>query len=310
MLFMNYEYFLKIVEYGSLSRAAENIFVSQPSLTKYLQRLESTVGAKLFDRTKTPLTLTTAGEAFYTYVLSIQEAEKKLTKQIYEIQNCGRDRITIGMALWRANVILPEFLPYFYKKYPLIQVDLVEGPASVIEESIRNDRIDFGIMNLPVDYENVNYETIAEEYIFLVGSLKNSLVQTMLKENLNKKVPYAPLEELCDQPFILTQPNQHITKFVNRMLSRNNLQLNCRFRTANVGTAINLAASDLGFTFVPELGTRCKSFPSDDVALFTVDTPPLRCTLAAIYKKTKYLSNASRIFISELQEFVSKFSLT
>lgn len=62
----------------------------------------------------------------------------------------------------------------------------------------------------------------------------------------------------------------------------------------------------LGFTFVPELGTRYKSFPSEDVALFTVDTPPLRCTLAAVYKRSRYLSNAARLFISELQDFCAR----
>lgn len=306
MLFMNYEYFLKIVEYKSISKAAEHLFVSQPSLTKYLQRLESTVGARLFDRTRSPLTLTAAGESFYAYVLQVQEAEKTLTKQIYEIKNCGRDRIHIGMALWRANVLLPEFLPYFLEKYPLIEVNLTEGPANETEEAIQNDKIDFGIMNLPVNYENMNYETISEEHILLVGSRKNKLIQQMMNEPASSAFIHADLEQLCQEPFILTQPNQHITNYVNRMLSRNNLELNCIFRTANVATAVNLAAADLGFTFVPELGTRCKSFPAKDVALFTVDTPPLRCTLAAVYKRSRYLSNAARLFISELQDFCAR----
>lgn len=306
MLFMNYEYFLKIVEYKSISQAADHLFVSQPSLTKYLQRLENTVGARLLDRSHSPLTLTAAGEAFYTYVLNIQQAEKKLTKQIYEIQNCGRDRINIGMALWRANVLLPEFLPYFFQKYPLIEVNLVEGPASATEEAIQNDTIDFGIMNLPINYENVNYETISDEYILLVGSRNNPKIKKIMDESPKGQFIHIDLKEMCQEPFILTQPNQHITNYVNRMLSRNELELNCTFRTANVATAVNLAAANLGFTFVPELGTKCKSFPANDVALFTVDNPPLRCTLAAVYKKSRYLSTAARLFITELKDFCSR----
>lgn len=70
--------------------------------------------------------------------------------------------------------------------------------------------------------------------------------------------------------------------------------------------AVNLAASGLGFTFVPELGTRGAFFPADKLSLFTVDDPPLRCTLAAVYKRSGYFSSVAQLFIQELKEFVQQ----
>lgn len=303
MLSGNYDYFLKIVEHKSISKAAESLYVSQPSLTKYLQRLEASVGAVLFERKQTPLRLTTAGEYFLEYVLQLQAEEKKLSIRIDEIRNQGRDRITIGMPLWRSSVLLPEFLPSFTKKYPLIQVRLIEGPAAALEEHIRKDEIDFGIMNLPVNYADVRYEPMAEEYILLAGSLDMPAVQKLLRQGGPEEYPHADLSALCKEDFILTKPGQHITDFVNQALSLQGISLNCAFRTANVATAVNLAASGLGFTFVPQLGTKSQYFPAGRIALFTVNDPPLRCTLAAVYKRNKYLSSAEKIFLSEFRSF-------
>lgn len=306
MLFLNYEYFLRIVELKSISKAAESLFISQPSLSKYLHRLEMHIGAELFDRKQSPLKLTLSGQLFYEHLLKSIEAERNLQTQINEIKNADRASITIGMPLWRANTLLPEFLPQFAQRHPLVQIDLVEGSAAVLEGAIAKNEIDFGLMNLPVNYANVSYTPIVEEHIFLVGSKKNPFLQSYLAKRPDTP-PYLHIDihDFADQPFILTQPGQHITTFVNSALSRNRLELNCIFRTSNVSTAVNLAATNMGFTFVPEFGTNSRQFPRSDVELFTFNDPPLRCTFAAVYKKNKYLSKAASAFIAELQEFAA-----
>ena len=305
MIHPNYDYFLKIIACGNISKAAESLFISQPSLTKYLQRLEADLGVELFERKQQPLKLTYAGTCFYDYVKHISEQEKTLRDKISEIKNKGRAKITIGMALWRANVLLPEFLPVFMQRHPLIQVHLKEGSAATLESAIMNEEVDFCVMNLPVTYANVYYEPIIEEHIFMVGSRQSPLVERLTAGQFDAPPRHADIHVFTAQPFILTQPEQHITNYVNSMLSRNNVELNCVFRTANVSTAVNLAAANVGFTFVPEIGTHSSYFPWEKVALFTVDSPPLTCTFAAVYKKTRYLSDASQIFIRELKNFCS-----
>lgn len=299
----NYDYFLRILEFKSISKAAESLYISQPSLTKYLKKLEDELGIKLFDRSKNPLKLTDAGQLFYNYVLDVRQQEQNLLSQISEIKNAGRATLTIGMALWRASVILPEFLPLFLQKHPLITIRLKEGSATKLESALMGDDVDICVMNLPVNYSNVSYEPLVSEYILLAGSRQTPVVRQM--EARLKPSPYrhADIHALSSQPFILTQPGQHITEYVNEMLSRNHVELNCLLRTSNVTTAINLAASGLGFTFIPELGTHSRFFPRDEVSLFTVSDPPLQCTLAAVYKKNFRVSTAAQTFIEELKQF-------
>ena len=68
MIFRNYEYFLTIADSGSLTKAAEQLYVSQPSLSQYLKRLESSLGVELFDHKSSPLKLTYIGQRYYNYV--------------------------------------------------------------------------------------------------------------------------------------------------------------------------------------------------------------------------------------------------
>lgn len=307
MIIPNFDYFLRIVEYKNISKAAESLFLTQPSLTKYLQRLEADVGAPLFDRTQTPLKLTDAGTYFYNYIKNVQSEEKNLSAKIQEIKSGNRAKLCVGMPLWRANVLLPEFLPIFFKKYPLIEFKLKEGSAAVLENAIMNEDVDFCLMNLPVNYANILYEPIVTEHIFAVGGKNMPLAQRLSSETKGP-IPHVDIRVLAQQPFILTQPGQHITQYIENMISRNNVELNCLMRTSNVSTAINLAAAGLGFTFVPELGVRSRYFPTNDVSLFTVDTPPLTCTFAAVYKKSKYLSIAAQSFIEELIIFCKNYN--
>lgn len=306
MFLPNYEYFLRIVECRNISKAAESLFLSQPSLSKYLQRLEAELGAELFDRSQNPMKLTTAGEYFCEYIHQVELQKRTLLTRISEIQNEGRAKLTIGMPLWRANVLLPEFLPIFRKKHPMIELQLKEGSAAKLEAALMDEEIDLGIMNLPVNYNNTFYEPIMDEHIFLIGSKSSPVVQRLLQGTASAPTHHVDIHEFEDQPFILTQPDQHITGFVSEMLSRHNIELNCIFRTANVSTAVNLVAAGMGFSFVPETGTQSRYFPADALALFTIDEPPLHCTLAAVYKKNRYIPDASKIFIQELRAFCNQ----
>lgn len=303
MILSDYSYFLRIVKTGSITKAAESLFISQPSLTKYLHKLEDELGVTLFDRTHFPLKLTDAGECFYEFVMHSEAEQRTLISKIEEIKNDERATITIGMPLWRSSVILPAFLPHFYQRHPLVTIKLVEGSAARLENALRNDEVNFCIMNLPLDYKDISYISLGEEYIYLIGSKKMRLVQRIDSMTQGKEPCTIDIHQFCDQPFVMTQPDQHITNFVNAMLNQNNIDLHCKIRTSNVTTAINLAASGIGFTFVPELGTLSQYFPREQVSMYLVNNPPLTCTIAGVYKRSSYLSRASRLFLGELKEF-------
>ncbi len=308
MFSQRYKYFMEIAEQKSISRAAQNLYISQPALTKYLRKLEEELGIQLFERRhQGSLKITDAGQYFYDYVTRSMENEQELRTRITEIQSEGRATITVGMSLWRSSVTLPDFLPLFFSRHPLISVRLFEGSASILENALMNDKVDFCIMNLPVNYAGVTCIPITQEYIFLVGSINDPLVREILEEQPDVKYPSVSIRRFCGQQFIFNQDGQHITGYVNEMLSRHGLKLPCLLRTSNVTTSVNMAASGLGFAFVPQSGTQSRYFP-DGAALFRVNDPPMTATLAAVHKSSGYLSVASQTFINELTEYTLSHS--
>ena len=86
MYFKNYKYFLAIVEYGGVTRAAEALFLSQPSLSKYLRRLEQNLGIELFDHSSSPLKLTYAGQRYYEYIKRFESLERQFDDELGSIR--------------------------------------------------------------------------------------------------------------------------------------------------------------------------------------------------------------------------------
>lgn len=303
----NYAYFLKIVEVGNLSKAADSLYVSQSALTKYLQRIEASFGTELFNRKERPLRLTYAGQLFYEYIQAEETIKQNLIDRIGEITSQGREKICIGMPLWRSCVLLPGFLKSFMLRHPLISIELSEGSAKHLEKCLMEDTVDFILANLPLNYGNVSFDPLFTEKILLVGSQNDLFLQDLIKKKTSVGHYYhADIEEFKDGTFIMAQKSQHITTFVENMLKQHRINLNTTIRTSNVTLAVNMASAGLGYTFIPECGINSEFFPKDSVYLFSLNNPLLTCVFAAAYKKDQPLSPACQIFISEFRQYCLK----
>lgn len=304
MYLHNPKYFITIVECGSLTKAAEKLFVSQPSLSKYVKRLENNLGIELFDRTSSPLRMTFAGERYYKYILNMQRLNQDLQKEFQDIKKDLRGRIRLGVALWRGACLLPDVFPEFHKKYPNIEIELFEGRSNQLESALLNDNIDMAVMNLPrvMNYTKLSCETIFEEPILLAASTEHPVIQELLKNCEYKgKYPVAPVEILSQLPILMTKPGQNLTIQINYFLAKNQIEVNTLMTTSNLTTAINLVSKGMGATFVPGEGASVCSRPGK-VTYFLIDSPDMTWPLAIVYRKEGYLPELSRIFKSELKE--------
>jgi len=304
MLFKNYDYFIAIVEEGGISKAAKKLYISQPSLSKYLLRLEDNLNVTLFDRTKTPLVLTYTGERYYRYIKEVIALDKKLQIEFSEINETERGVVNLGLALWRGSVLLPEILPKFVNDHPYIEIKLTEGISSFLTGEIINEKLDFAIMNLPMDmdFKNLSFDTLAEEEILLVGNEESPFVQKALQQNDVKGYhPYLDIKTIHDELFILTKHGQNLTRSIHHHFSKHHIEPKNIIETENLTTAINLVSEGLGFTFVPERGIIGKHLP-DNIVPFTLNDPGLIWPLAVVYKKDTYLSKISSLLINHLKD--------
>ncbi|MDR1250081.1 MAG: LysR family transcriptional regulator, partial [Treponema sp.] len=107
LIFKDYEYFMTIIEEGGVSKAAEKLFISQSSVSKYLKRLEDNLGLQLFNRESYPLCLTEAGDLYFKYIKKIFEQEKEFLTHITELKEGTRGTIRIGIAFWHSSIFFP-----------------------------------------------------------------------------------------------------------------------------------------------------------------------------------------------------------
>lgn len=304
MVFRHYDYFITIVEVGSLSKAAEKLFVSQPSLSQYLKKLETSLDVELFDHTTSPLQLTFAGEKYYQAALQLRQLEENTQKELKDISDQVSGRLRLGIAFWRSACMLPEIFPLFHEKYPNIELELLEGRSIQMRSALMEGKIDVAVMNLSkvLNTTDLTSVSIFEEKILLAVPSNHP---EYLKYVNTKKNHTNPLFLLKRIPLLSTKPGQNLTTIVNYVLSKNNIEANVILETGNLTTAINLVATGLGCAFVPEEGASVCVHPGF-VTYLTINDPDLKWMLSIVHRKDAYVNSIAQLFINTALEIWNK----
>jgi LysR family cyn operon transcriptional activator len=187
------KYFLAVSKLGSFTKASEELFVTQPTLSHQMRQLESELGCELLDRSSRTIRLTGAGEIFAAYANRIiREIEDgKLAIQGYHGLQVGN--VVIGAISAFTNNLLPPILADFSKLYPGIKVKLIELPTGEMQRKIRDGDISFGLGYGPVSTEMIESEELFREDLMLIVS----------KSHVFAKLPFISLNELATSKLAL-----------------------------------------------------------------------------------------------------------
>lgn len=117
-----FEYFLTIAELGNITKAAEKNYISQPSMTQHLNRLESTIGAKLFDRETSPLKLTRAGELYMEYIQRSMALDKQFETAINRLKTTISGSVQVGIPLQMQTPLVQQLISPFMDQYENIDI--------------------------------------------------------------------------------------------------------------------------------------------------------------------------------------------
>lgn len=305
------QYFLAVAEEQNFTRAAEKLYISQSALTKYIKRLEESLGVTLFVRTS-PVQLTYAGELYLQYIKTANRQEEELSQKIAEITHNKRSKIRMGIARFRSSILLPDILPVFKNRYPKVALSLVERQSRDLVNELQNDRIDFCISN-PLDiinYTDLHYEPLYQERLLLAVDSRYPALQHLISsptqvhaENEQLFYPFFDIRQVIDEPFIILHPHQSLSYVVENYLHGQGIIPKNTLRTSSLTTAINLAAAGCGFCFVPDLLSRKKLYFPDNLLYFRFSEKDIIWENAAFYRKDISLSPHSRAFIDIIKDF-------
>lgn len=294
----DFDYFMAIAETGSISKAAERLYISQPSLSKYLKRLEGNLGIELFHRGSYPLTLTEAGEIYQKYVQSSIAREKLLQRDFSNLKKPTSGTVTMGLTVWRSSVLLPVVLPLFWHRYPDIQIQVQEGSHQFLASLMDHDKLDFALMHLPNKYENsaMAYEHLMDENIIFVVNRSSPVMEKLPPYNGPQHLSNEQFRLFRDEFFIMPNEAQNIYEVTGNYLERLGIVPKVRISTANIVAAVKLVEANLGVVFAPGLIVRGGHIP-ENLAFFTVGDPPLGWEIAIAYKKERLPCHQARLFI-------------
>ncbi len=170
-------YFKTIAKYGTITAAAKQLYISQPSLSQTLRQIEDEAGTPLFDRSTSPFHLTYAGERYLRAVEAMLEIETQLKEEIESIRRDDGGRLRLGISITRAMQVLPDVIPIFTKAYPNVTIELTEAASASLEGLLQKGQIDLALAALEANEANIAYELIEKESIGILAGKDSQLAQ-------------------------------------------------------------------------------------------------------------------------------------
>ena len=293
-----YQYVISIAENASISKAAKELFITQPALTKYLNKLEADLGVRLFDRSISPLQITYAGELYVQEGRKIIEMHKRLNQQISEMSNMQRGRLTIGINSERGSWCRPVLVPEFRRLYPGIELKICEGHSRYLEEEILKNHIDLAIGTLPILAPDLDYIFLSDEPVILAVPTCHPIAQIY---DLSLNSPYSPYflepESLNGHDMIILAQEQGMGRIAYQFFERYGISPHIVMTFKNNATALRMASAGEGITFA--LADTVSRVPLvQPMAWFSIENPVFCRKSVAYYRKSVGVSPIAEKFIN------------
>lgn len=224
-------YFLTVAKERNFTKAAEQLNITQPTLSRQLAALEEELGTALFIRGSRSITLTESGILLKRRALEIIDLEEKMLDELKAKEKLIEGTITIGCGEFTAVEILAEICKVYKKKYPMVQIVLHTATADAVYEMMNQGLVDIGLFLEPVNTEGLDYIRIIESDYWVVGMKPN--------DSLADK-EYVTKEDLLDKPLILPKRPNVQSELAN-WFGRDFHKLHVSF-TSNLGTNAGVMA--------------------------------------------------------------------
>jgi LysR family transcriptional regulator, hydrogen peroxide-inducible genes activator len=244
MTLQQLEYIVALDTYRHFVTAAENCFVTQPTITIQVQKLEDELGIVIFNRNKTPLQPTELGEIFIAKSRTILMEVKQLKEMVSDERENIKGKFRVGIIPTVSPYIVPKFIGSFMEKHPESILDIDEMQSDAIIEGLKNGKIDLGILVTPTEENSLREIPLYKEPFVYYG---NDIGSTKIK----KSISYKDIESLHGL-WLLNSGHCFRNQVLNICKEPKNLQ-NITFKSGSIETLMKMVNNYGGFTLIPEM---------------------------------------------------------
>jgi LysR family transcriptional regulator, transcriptional activator of the cysJI operon len=207
--------FMSVATNKSFTKAASELFITQPAITKHIKLLEESLETRLFDRSNHQINLTKAGEIVYKYGIEIIQLYKDIQIEIAAQKNEFKGQFRLGASTTIAQYLLAPVLASFFEKFPQIELSLLNGNTEQIEHAILNNQLDLGIV------EGVSH-TLGIKYIDFT---EDELVPVVHTKSRYAKLNFMEIDELVSMPLVLRERGSGTLDVLEKFLKEKGLKL-------------------------------------------------------------------------------------
>lgn len=299
-------YIYEVYKEGSFSKAAQKLYLTQPTLSIAIRKIEEQYGMPLFDRSTKPLKLTDAGALYIQKIKEIMALEEELACQINDLSSLKSGHIRIGGTQYFNSYVLPSVLEQFALQYPGVRIELREDTSAGIGQLLSDGSVDLMFSVNDMDESLFDLKPVFKDELLLAvpgqfpvnGPLVSyALTRGQIMKNLHlvKDCPCVPLNAFCDTPFLVLTEGNNLHKRALLICKEAGFVPKIHMEIEQLVTSYHLAGAGLGAAFATSL--LIKGSIDYGLSYYKIKSDHASRSFNAVVKKSSYTSRAVQAFI-------------
>ncbi|MFD1179247.1 cidABC operon transcriptional activator CidR [Paenibacillus puldeungensis] len=279
------QYLIEVARLKSFTKAAEALYITQPTISKTIKGIEEELGVVLFDRFGKKIELTDAGQIIVGQAQQIVTSFQNLTAELDDLRNLKKGHIRIGLPPMVGSSFFPKVIGQFHHRYPEITIQLIEDGAKKVESDVASGALEVGVVVLPTVQEGLSSFPFVEEKLNLVVHPTHPLAERKAAE----------LWELAQDQFVLFREDFTLHDRIINECGKAGFQPHVIYESSQWDLISEMVAVGLGITLLPE--TICREIDDERVRIIPLVKPIIPWKLGIVWRDDRYLSFATREWI-------------
>lgn len=302
-----------IAKEQSFSKAAQKLFIAQPSLSLMVKNLEQELGTPLFDRSCKPIRLTEAGQQYLLATEQIRGIERAYSEYMLALNNLETGSLRIGSNQLLSSLVLPKYISSFVQAYPKVKLSLIDANSTALENEITNGTLDIVIDNSELPTDLFERKLLTSEQLLLAvpadfaeneACKEYALSYMDIVQNRHiSDMPAVPIDAFAGTPFILMNRNNDTRKQTNAIFQEMGFVPKVLFEMDRLVTLYSYVEQGTAASLVSDTLVRnIRGLDQSKIVFYILPTRHRKRNIYAYYKRNKFCTKAMTTFMESLNE--------
>ena len=292
------EAFVQIADSGSFSKAAKDLYLTQPTISAHVSTLEKQLNTRLFVRNTKEVKLSDSGTVLYDYAKQMIVLQKQIEDTFAVREEKAQQRITIAASTIPAQYLLPDILAKFVEKYPNQQFKIVEADSSQVVEMVVNHKVDIGFAGTVIDKRLCKYIPFYQDELIVIAPNNEKY----------RNISCADAAWIVNEPLIMREEGSGTRKEAEKQLKKigvNIAKLNVIASMENPEAIKRAVASGMGVSLISRLAAEMELEKGNMIA-FPISSEDMRRDIHLIYNRNLQLSRSADRLVKVVKEMYKK----